>query len=150
MPQRRTATQRSRPGGTQIRDPRIARPRVVHGGWRNVGTDHRLGARCEQRTAVALAAGDVEHLEVRDEWGGEVVTVPVLVPDLAGSTGNETLASEFEFVVHCPQFYARRPNVRTMRQLPCGADSVPGPPSDGAQPHPAEARATVAGEGPVR
>ena len=44
----------------------------------------------EQRVAVPLAARDVEHLATGDERRDAVVAMPVLVPDLAGRTGDES------------------------------------------------------------
>ena len=58
------------------------------------------GASREERAAIALAAGDVEHVATGDERRGEMVAMPVLVPDLAGDAGDEALAGEFEVVVH--------------------------------------------------
>ena len=84
----------------EIPDRRVARPRVLHGRGRDVGADDAGGARGEERAAVALAAGDVEHIESGDERRGEMVPMPMLVPDLAGGAGDEALAGEFEFLAH--------------------------------------------------
>ena len=58
------------------------------------------GARREERAAVAFAARDVEHVEAGDERGGKMIAVPMLVPDLAGGAGDESLAREFEVLAH--------------------------------------------------
>ncbi len=84
----------------EIGDRGIMRARMCEGGRRDVGAgDVSRGAR-EERAAIALAAGDVEHLEAADEIRGEMVAMPMLVPDLAFGAGNETLAGELELVGH--------------------------------------------------
>ena len=66
----------------------------------DVGAGHPRGATGQERAAVTLAARDVEHVAPGDDRQGEMVAMPVLVPDLARGAGNEALAGERQGVVH--------------------------------------------------
>ena len=77
---------------------------MLHGRGRDVDAGDAGGARGEECAAVALAAGDVEHIESGDERRGEMVPMPMLMPDLAGGAGDEALAGEFEFMAHWMTF----------------------------------------------
>src|SRR4051812_48596591 len=61
------------------------------------------GAAGEERRAVALAAGGVDHAPSIGHGEREVVAMPMLVPDLARITGNETLLflSHRSIIPHC-------------------------------------------------
>ena len=50
----------------------------------------------EQETAVAFAAGGVEHAQAADQRRDERVAMPVLVPDRTAHLGREALAGERE------------------------------------------------------
>ncbi len=66
----------------------------------NVRADHLGRMASEELAAIARPAGDVEHVPPYDQRCGEMVTMPMLVPDLARDARDETLAGEFERVAH--------------------------------------------------
>jgi hypothetical protein len=74
----------ARVGGTRVRD-RLAG---------DVDTGHSRGLSCKERRPIALATGHVEHLASGDPAAREVVAMPVLDPDLAARSGNESLAGK--------------------------------------------------------
>jgi hypothetical protein len=74
----------------------------------------------EQRRAVSLAAGDVEHALAGDEAAREVIAMPVLDPDLALHARDEALAGEGQVVAGAVVgVHRRHPRRRMTRRAGC-------------------------------
>jgi hypothetical protein len=59
-----------------------------------IDADDFARGQCQQRAAVALARGHIEDAPVARQRGREVITMPVLEPDLALAIGQEAFPGE--------------------------------------------------------
>src|SRR5208282_2644135 len=66
----------------------------------NVGADHVPCMTGQERAAVTGTARDVEHVAPGDKRCRKMIAVPMLVPDLAAGSREESLAGELELFAH--------------------------------------------------
>ncbi len=78
----------------------VAFARMRHRSDIDVDPGYCGGNLCQQCAAVTFAARDVEYALPRDAAPRKCVAMPVLVGDLAGDAGDESLAGEFEVGGH--------------------------------------------------
>ena len=66
----------------------------------DVDPGHRTCHARQQRAAITFAARHIEHTLAHDIAARKRVAMPVLMRDLAGNAGDESLAGEFEVGWH--------------------------------------------------
>src|SRR5205823_1593383 len=81
----------------------------------DVDADRRGGCRREERGAVTLAAGRIEHAPAGHELAGKRIAVPVFVGDLARDAGNVALPVEIEVGRHGRGTHLAEPRDRRAR-----------------------------------
>ena len=79
---------------TRVRQQPVSQARMADRFGADVDAGHRSGDWRDDRRAVALAAGDVEHALARGDLARECVAMYVFVPDLAHAFGRESFSGE--------------------------------------------------------
>src|SRR5258706_3274741 len=102
-----------------IRGARVLRLRVRDRLRRPVDAGYVARALREERRAVTLAARDVEHAGALDPALREVITMPVLDPDLTLHAGDEAFAGEGQRLGHLSRLQRR-----SARRPGCGSAAV--------------------------